>query len=118
MKRARKVRHPLNPFRWVEPGVAWKAAVGLSLWLGSLVGVSHKAGVESASALDHASASVSVAVYAAEMADSLRVDVERLRRRIAVLEAAAGGDKLAEARESIARPQARKPATQRWWRFW
>lgn len=112
----RKPRHALNPFRYIDPQTAWKAGAALAIYLGSLVGVSHKAGVETAQAVDQATASASIAIYAAEVADSLRVDVERLKRRIAVLEQAAGGEKLAEARKSIGRPGERK-AAKPWWRF-
>jgi hypothetical protein len=67
--------------------------------------------------VDQAQASAAVAVYAAESVDSLRVDVERMKRRLAVLEMAAGGDKLAEARQSIARPHSRTQPRP-WWRPW
>lgn len=85
-----KPRHWLNVFRYIPPAVAWKAAAGIGIWAGSLVGVSHKAGVENAGAVNGVEASATVAVYAAEQADSLRVDVARIRRRLAVLERAVG----------------------------
>lgn len=85
----------------------------MALWLGSLVGVEKKA---AAHADNNNEAAASIAVYAAESVDSLRVDMARLARRIAVLETAAGGDRLAEARKSIAHPHARKK-DKGWWPF-
>jgi len=73
--------------------------------------------VETASAVDQAQASAAIAVYAAESADSLRVELARVRIRLSVLESATGGDRLAEARQSMARPHARKTAKS-FWRFW
>lgn len=115
MRKRRKRRHALNPIGWIESPAAKKIAAGVGIWAASLFTVQKKASVETAAAVDHAQASTSIAVYAAESVDSLRVDMERLRRRVYVLEHAAGKDNLAEAREVIARPRARQ-APQSWWR--
>ena len=109
-----KVRHPLNPFRWVAPDVAWKAAVAMALWLGSLVGVDRKGTARAEDAEAKADASASIAVFAAERIDSLESVVLRLRARVYVLERAAGKDNLAEARAAIARPRARQ-VQRSWW---
>ena len=113
----RKARHRLDPLRYIDPDAARKISAIFAVWFASLFAVQKKASVETASAVDQAQASAAVAVYAAEAVDSLRLDVERMKRRLLVLERAAGGDKLAEARQSIARPQARtRPRP--WWRMW
>lgn len=116
IRRSKKVRHPLNPFRWVDPSVAWKAATGLAIYLGSIAGVRQEAGVKSAAAESTAVAAASIGVNAQERIDRLDSLLAIAREDIRILKAATGKDRLAEAREVIARPQARKPARP-WWRF-
>jgi hypothetical protein len=89
----------------------------MALWLGSLVGMDHKGSQRVEAAEDKATASATIAVMATERLDSLEMTLARTLARVRVLERAAGKDKLADARESIARPNVRKPAKP-FWRFW
>ena len=109
-------RSPWDPFRYIEPGVFWKALLGVALLVGSLLGVQHKAGVENAEAVNHAQASAAVAVYAAEMVDSLTVHVAMLERQVAILNRATPKDKLAQARLEMGKPGKPREKPKPWWR--
>ena len=103
---------------WAESPLGRKIAAAASIWFASLFTVSKKASVETAAAVDSvsakANASASLATSAAVISDSLLSEVASLRWRVMVLEGAAGKGKLAEARESIVRPHARKKPRS-WW---
>lgn len=82
-RRRRKARSRWNPWRYIDPQLAWKAAAGIGIWAGSVFGVSHKAGVENAQSTQ---ATATIGVYAAEQVDSLREELRRTNRRVRRLE--------------------------------
>lgn len=84
--------------------------------LTALVSVDRKGAARADENENKVEATATIGVAAHERIDSLEVTLARALARIRVLERAAGGDKLAEARAEIARPAAKK-AAKPWWRL-